>query len=295
MNEPGRASAGEPGTEAFVRDRTTILAYGALGVYAYYLYGLGPILAFLHDELGISHTLTTLHSSLWAAGTIVTGLLFDRISRRIGRHRTFWLSAAGTAGGALLFSVSHTVGLTLLSAALLGNLGTLLQTGTSVVLSDRHGKRRDRAFVEANIGASAAAVFAPVLFGFLHGTPVGWRTGFLLPVVALGALFLVFHRDTLPVHPPHSGDGSSGDRSARGRLPAAYWLLAHRRGLRRRRGVLRGPLRRRAVESRGRNGHGRRGHDDGRSTSAYCSGVSWAAVSRVDPDEPLGWCSVPCS
>jgi MFS family permease len=148
----------------------------------------------------------------------VTGLSFDLLARRLGRRRLFWLSAAGTIAGALLFVAGHTILLTLLAAALLGTLDTLLQTGTSAVLSDRHGKRRDRAFVEANVGASTVAVLAPLLFGFLHGTPVGWHAG--LPVVAFGALYMVFRKDALPAPP-----SSRSDRARQGPLPAGYWLL----------------------------------------------------------------------
>jgi hypothetical protein len=39
-----------------------VLAYGALAAYTYCLYGLGPILAFLRDELHLSYTVTSLHS-----------------------------------------------------------------------------------------------------------------------------------------------------------------------------------------------------------------------------------------
>jgi len=211
-------------TPPFVRDRITILSYGAVGAYAYYLYALGPVLAFLHRELDISYTLTSLHSALWAGGTVLTGLVFGSLVRRFGRRGVLWASVAGTAGGALLFSVSHHVGLTLLATGLLGIAGSLVQTATTVILADRHGGWRERALVEGGVMAAAAAVLAPVVLGSLDRTNFGWRAGMLLPVLALGALWLVFRHDRLPAAPATPVSGVSGVGS--GRLPRQYWPLA---------------------------------------------------------------------
>ena len=41
-----------------MRTGRTWLAYGALASYAYCLYGLGPVLAFLHADLHLSYTVT---------------------------------------------------------------------------------------------------------------------------------------------------------------------------------------------------------------------------------------------
>lgn len=203
----------------FRRDRVTVLAYGVLGSYAFCLYGLGPELAFLRDELHLSYTQASLHSTVWAAGTILTGLLFGNIARRLGRWRLFWLAAAGTAAGTLLFSVSHVLALTLLAAATLGTAGTTLQSATSVVLSDRHGLQRDRALVEANVFASAAALCAPALLGVLARTSVGWRPGLAAPAILLAVLYLVYRREQLASANPDLTISHSGAR-----LPRAYWL-----------------------------------------------------------------------
>jgi MFS family permease len=210
------------GSSSFVRDRSTILAYCALATFTYLLYGFGPLLSFLREELHFSYTLISLHTSLWSAGALVAGLAFDRISRRVGRRRLFWLSAAGVVVGAVLLMVAYTVWLTLLCAALLGSVGTTLMIGTSVILADRHGERRDRALVEANIGASMTAVVVPAILGFLHGTPAGWRMSMLVPVVAMGVIFVLFRRTALPMTPSQANGSSLPEH----RLPAVYWLFA---------------------------------------------------------------------
>lgn len=205
----------------FARDRVTVLAYAAVGAYAYYLYALGPVLAFLHDELDLSYTMTSVHSALWAGGTVLTGVIFGSLVRRVGRRAVLWGSVAGTCAGGLLFSVSHQVGLTLLSTGILGIAGSLVQAATTVILADRHGVWRGRALVESGVMAAGAAVLAPVVLGSLDRTNFGWRAGMLLPAVALGVVWLVFRQERLPQAPPPPVDNVGS-----GRLPRAYWPLA---------------------------------------------------------------------
>ncbi len=200
---------------SFVRDRLTWLAYISLSVYAFYVYALGPVLAFIHQELHLSYTLTSLHSTLWSAGAVFTGLTYDLLTRRFGRHRVFWISAAVTSAGALLFVAGHVVEVTLLAAVVLGVGATYFGAGCSVALSDRFGPLRDRALVEANVGASATGVAVPALLGVLAGTAAGWRSALVIPVLTLGALYVVLGRTRFPVAPAAP--------SAERHLPRSFW------------------------------------------------------------------------
>ncbi|MFI6045782.1 MFS transporter [Nocardia sp. NPDC051321] len=177
---------------AFHRDRGTVLGYAALGTFAYCLYALGPLLALLRTELGFSFAMVSLHTTAWAAGTVVTGLIYHRLAAHVGRHQLFWLSSVGAAVGALMFVAGHTVAVTVSAAVVLGTAGALVQTTTFAMLSDQHGIHRDRALVEANTIASAAAVLAPLALGWLAHGPLGWRAAMLLPVLAFGALRMLF-------------------------------------------------------------------------------------------------------
>ncbi len=205
------------GAEAppFTRDRLTWLAYISLSSYAFYLYALGPVLAFLHQELHLSYTVASLHSTIFSVGAVVTGMTFDRLTRRVGRHRVFWLSAAATVLGALLFFVGHLVIVTLLAAFVLGVGCTYLGAGCSVALADRHGRQRDRALLEANVGASGTGVVVPALLGVLTGTAAGWRTALLVPVLALAVLFVLLRHTAFPAR--------STPTSAARRLPRGFW------------------------------------------------------------------------
>ena len=68
-----------------------------------------------------------------------------------------WCSALAAVIGAGLFTVGSGAAATLLGAGVLGLAGTTLLTVIQAILSDRHGRRRDQALTEANIGAGASA------------------------------------------------------------------------------------------------------------------------------------------
>jgi MFS family permease len=214
--------------EAFVRDPDTVLAYGAVACFAYCLYGLGPILAFLRADLHLSYALTTLHSVLWSCGTIAAGLAYRRLVGRLGKRLLMWSMTAAFCAGIVLLATAHMLALTLTAALLMGASGTTLLVATSAILADRHGPRRDRALVEANAGAVAMAVLAPLLFGALGGTALTWRAALAVPLAGFAVLYLRFRQ--LPGSAGTAGTGEPaipGEiRPRPGRLPAAYWVLA---------------------------------------------------------------------
>ena len=212
-----RDTAGE---ETFRRDAPTRLSYTALAAYAFWLYAFGPALALLRSELGFSYTLVGVYSALWSAGAALVGVTFAATARRLRRATLLWWSAAGATAGAGLFAASRTIALTLLGALVLGLAGTTLLTCTQAILSDRHGEHRDRALTEANVGAAACAVLAPLLLGLLPGSSAGWRVAMGVPALLLGGLYLRYRHQPLPAAPagPHRG--------GRARLPLSCWLLA---------------------------------------------------------------------
>jgi MFS family permease len=215
-----RKHAADSRGEAFRRDAPTLLSYGALAGYAFWLYAFGPALALLQAELHFSYTLLGVYSALWAAGAALAGLTFAALARRLRRAVLLWCSAAGATTGAGLFAAAHSVTLTMLGAAVLGFAGTAVLTCTQAILSDRHGERRDRALTEANVGAAACAVLAPLLLGLLQGTSADWRTAMGLPALVLAGLYLRYRHQPLPAAPAARPTGG------RVRLPLSCWLLA---------------------------------------------------------------------
>jgi cyanate permease len=206
--------------DSFVRDAPTVLAYAAVGCFSFWLYAFGPALTLLRAELGFSYTLLGVYSVLWSVGAAMAGAGFAWAARRLARGVLLWSSALATVIGAGLFTLGGGVPATMLGAGLFGLAGTTLLTVIQAILSDGHGSRRDRALTEANIGAGASAVFAPLVLGALAASVVGWRATFALPAVVLAVLYLRYRRQPLPAAAQHhAAEGSGG-------LPLACWLFA---------------------------------------------------------------------
>jgi MFS family permease len=202
------------------RDAPTLLCYGALAGYAFWLYAYGPALALLQAELRFSDTMLGVYSALWSAGAVLAGMSFAAVARRLTRAGLLWSSAAGTIAGAGLFTAGRAAAVTMSGAVLLGLAGTTLLTCIQAILSDRHGEHRDRALTEANVGAAACAVLAPLLLGLFQATPLGWRAAMGLPALLLAGLYLRYRHQPLP----RSRAGRSAGRRAG--LSLSCWLLA---------------------------------------------------------------------
>jgi MFS family permease len=202
------------------RDAPTLLSYGALAGYAFWLYAYGPALALLRAELHFSYGVLGVYSALWAAGAALAGVSFAPVARRLPRSALLWSSAAGATAGAGLFTAARTITLTMSGVVLLGFAGTTLLTCIQAILSDRHGEQRDRALTEANVGAAGCAVLAPVLLGLFQATPLGWRAAFGLPAVVLAGLYLRYRHQPLPLAP------AASPRGRQARLSLSCWLLA---------------------------------------------------------------------
>jgi MFS family permease len=207
-------------TDSFVRDAPTVLSYAVLGCWTFWLYAFGPAVTLLRAEFGFSYTLLSVYQVLLSVGAALAGAGFAWAARRVARSVLLWWSALATAIGAGLFTLGGGVPATLLGAGVFGMAGTTLLTATQAILSDRHGKRRDRALTEANIGAGASAVFAPLVLGALAASVVGWRATFGLPAAVLALLYLCYRRQPLPAASQHHAAERAGG------LPLACWLFA---------------------------------------------------------------------
>lgn len=216
---PPDATASSPTEERFERDTPTLLSYALLGCFTFWLYAFGPAVTLLRDELGFSYSVLGLYEVFWSGGAALAGAAFAPAGRKLPRTVLLWGSALGTSIGAALFSLTSGVPATLLSAAVFGAAGTMLLAVLQAILSDRHGSRRDQALTEANVGAGASAVLAPMILGGLAATVFTWRAAFALPAVGILFLYLRYRRQSLPARPADRADGRTG------RLPLACWLL----------------------------------------------------------------------
>jgi MFS family permease len=205
-----------------IRDRVTLLIYAQLGLWGFYIYGLGPVVPLLRDEQGTSTAVASLHSTGVAVGTLLGGFLFPILARRLGRARLSWLSAAGVAAGVIVLCTVHPLVATLSIVVVISVFGTMLVSGVNAMLSAKHGRTAPSALSEANAVAAALGILSPLFIGLAVSTGFGWRPALGVEVVLIGLVMLVavLGRIRLPVD----------DRPAvvagavAGKLGRTYWL-----------------------------------------------------------------------
>jgi MFS family permease len=205
----------------FVRDQRTWAAYLLLGLFAYIETSIGPVMPFLRAELGLSYAVASLHFSAFAIGAIISGLVGERVVRRIGRTAALWGGIAGMSAGALLIAFSPVVAGTILGAFIMGLIGTISLMANQAVLADIHGAQRTIALAESNVAATTCAVLAPLIVGALAASGLGWPLALVLTAPWALGLWLVFRQVRFPeVQPVEAAEHGSMT------LPAAFWVLA---------------------------------------------------------------------
>lgn len=231
-------------------DRLTWLTFTQLGVYGYFLYGFGPSVPLLRDELGVSNAVSGLHGTALAAGAVIAGVGWPVLAARLGRPRTLRVGLLGLTAGILGYCLAPLLPLTMAGALACGFFGSLVVTGSTVVLAAHHGRAAPAAISEANAVAAGTGLVAPLLVGAGVSLGIGWRPGVLVAAVAAVVVWVVSlraRRDIAdqaaalrgpavraaagrdPAVPAPAGrDPAAGDveqvEDAPGRLPARYWL-----------------------------------------------------------------------
>ena len=201
------------------RDRLTWLVYASLGVYGFFVYSFGPTVPLLREDEGTSRAVSGLHSTALAVGAIVSGLVFARLTARVGRGRVLAGGFIGLAAGVGLYVSGDVLGLTLAGALVCGTCGSTIVNATTPILSDHHHTAAPAAISEGNAVAT----------GHRGGGPAaGGRSGGRRPGLAgRGPGHARLHRG----RPAARSRGArarpcAGRRAARARnrpLPRAFW------------------------------------------------------------------------
>ena len=204
----------------FIRDHFTWLAYFMLAYYSYMQATLGPLMTFLRDELSLNYTVASYHFSAFAFGMIFAGVFGDGISRRWGRHWTFWGGGAGMILGALLLILGQHPILTISGALVMGTIGSFLLVAIQATLADKHGDKRALALTEANIAASFSAGLAPLFVGGFAAQGWGWRAALVLGALVWCIVAVTARHISVPpakkIGPKHM--------QPKGKLPPVFWV-----------------------------------------------------------------------
>ena len=218
-----------------VHDRLTWLTFTQLGVYGYFLYAFGPSVPLLRDELGVSNAVSGLHGTALAAGAVLAGVGWPVLAGRLGRPPTLRVGLVGLAAGVLAYCLAPVLPATLAGALAGGFFGSLVVTGSTVVLAARHGPAAPAAISQANALAAGAGLVGPLLVGAGVSAGLGWRPGVLLAAVAAAVVWAVsvrartdrtggVGRRDRPGSTERVGAEVATAQDAPGPLPARYWL-----------------------------------------------------------------------
>jgi predicted MFS family arabinose efflux permease len=194
--------------------------YGLYAVYGFFLYAFGPSVPLLRDEQRISDTLAGLHGTALACGTVVAGMVGERVVHRWGRRRILWASVAGLCAGVVVLCGPAITALTLAGAVVAGAFGSTLINVDGAALAEHHGPAAPPALSEANASGSGVGLLAPLLIGAAVSLGLGWRTGMLVLLPFAAGVALFGWRAPIP-DPPRAATTETSGRG--GRLSTAFW------------------------------------------------------------------------
>lgn len=211
-------------TESLIpnRDFPTRVAYAQLAAFGWFVFGMGPSMQFLREDLGLTRTVLSLHNLVGSVGSIGAGLFTAAIIRKVGRGKLArWASISLVVGIALYLGPS--IVFTLPGAFLCGFAGiTILQCNSSF-LNSHQGLAAPASISEVNALAAGAGLISPVVIGALVKADVGWRFG-----IAIGAFALIFvelwrGRDVSVWGAPRTTEEHDQNHDVAGKMPSSFW------------------------------------------------------------------------
>ncbi len=202
-----------------------------LCTYTWFLYGIGPSIPLLRDELGVSSSIAGFHSLMLAGGVILSGFLGVALMRRwarsgLARRAVLVLAASITVfcAGSLVAGVE--LAITLPAMLVIGLAGGLALNVSTTVVQEHHGRFGPAVLTLANAAAAGVGLITPLAVGAATVLGLTWRAALILVVpLAAVAWALVGRQRAVPVYAARPvGDG----RFSLHGFPAAYWpaLLA---------------------------------------------------------------------
>jgi MFS family permease len=180
------------------------------------LYSYGAVLQLLRAEQGTPRAITGVHSLGLAGGSILTGLLADRLVRRLGRRRLLVAAFGASGAGVCAFCLPLGPAWTVPSAFVLGTGGAMTIVAWLPVAGMTFGTAAPAVLSRWLAGSAGVGIVAPLVVGAAAGTGPGWRSGFLVAVVLFAAAVALVLR-VPPGTPALDARAPAPERGAPGR------------------------------------------------------------------------------
>ena len=210
-------------TETFVRDKPTLISYAQASCFGWLIFGSGPAINFLRDDLHLSRAMASAHSLGMSIGGIAAGLSAQKLIHQFGRGRLLRWASIVLAIGILLFTVGRIVPLTLLGFTLCFLGGVTIVQSTAAFLSHHQGRFASASISELHGVAAGFGLLSPVVIGLCVTYGFGWRIGMAVGILATVIVEAVRGRDTASYGLPFSTDDEAVGHDVPGPLPRAFW------------------------------------------------------------------------
>ena len=206
-----------------IHDKPTIVSFGSMASWSWFVYGFGASLALLADEQGSAPWLTGLHAPALALGGVIGALATPRLTHRFGRGVMTRVGAIGASLSILFFVLPGlpTLG-TLVGIFLATFFGNIIVVCVNSFISVHQGPAAPPAFTENLALAALMGLLAPAAVGAATAVHLGWRAGLLVAVVMFAGLEIARGRNVAVYGIP----GDVVTRKEGGALPVlTYWAV----------------------------------------------------------------------
>jgi len=210
-------------------DATSVAAMVSLCTYTWFLYGIGPSLPLLRDELGTTSAVAGLHSLMLAGGVIIAGFTGVNLGRRWRRYGVAWRGIVVLTIGVLIFTAGSLLrgvelAVTLPAMLVIGFAGGLLINVSNTILQEHNGALGPAMLTLGNAAAAGVGLVTPLAVGLATDLGWTWRAAMILVLpFAVISLILIRPRRQVPAYALRPAGSSRF--SFRG-LPQAYWFAA---------------------------------------------------------------------
>lgn len=210
-------------SQTFVRDKPTLISYAQASCFGWLIFGSGPAISFLRDDLHLSRAMASAHSLGMSIGGIAAGLSAQKLIHHFGRGKLLRWSSLVLSIGILLFCVGKAVPLTLLGFTLCFLGGVTIVQSTAAFLSHHQGRFASASISELHGIAAGFGLLSPVVIGLCVTYGLGWRIGMAVGVVATILVEIARGRDTASYGLPFSTEEEAVGHDVPGELPKAFW------------------------------------------------------------------------
>ena len=207
------------------RDKPTWISYVQAAFFGWGIYGLGPAIGLLREDLNLSRTLASVHSLTLALGSVCAGLVSRRLIAAIGRGRVLRYASFLMAASLVAFTVGASIAVTLPATVGFGFAVATFVQGTAAFLDHHQGVAAPGAISELHATAAGVGMLSPVLIGIGVSTSYGWRPALLIGVVGILVLEVVRGRDASAygARPISHSLNADAHHDATGSLSKSFW------------------------------------------------------------------------